>query len=78
MNSIGFICALQVCFSGKVEKTHSGGRKLDEKERRRGSKIAFLQERLIFPDFTTLNVHNSTQSAPNFKLFVSGGSHEPN
>ena len=34
MNSIQFLCDLKLPFYGKVEKTHSGGHKLDEKEGR--------------------------------------------
>ena len=69
MNSIEFFCALQLLFYGKVEKTRSGGRKLDEKECRSGSKIVFLPNRYIFLDAPTLNIHNSTHSAPNVKQF---------
>ena len=77
MNSIEFFCALQLLFYGKVEKTRSGGRKLDEKECRSGSKIVFLPNRYIFLDAPTLNIHNSTHSAPNLKQFFSGGNQEP-
>ena len=34
MNSIQFLCDLKLSFYGKVEKTHSGGHKLDKKEGR--------------------------------------------
>ena len=34
MNFIQFLCDLKLPFYGKVEKTHSGGHKLDEKEGR--------------------------------------------
>ena len=77
MNSIEFFCALQLLFYGKVEKTRSGGRKLDEKECRSGSKIVFLPNRYIFLDAPTLNIHNSTHSAPNLKQFFSGANQEP-
>ena len=76
MNSIEFFCALQLLFYGKVEKTRSGGRKLDEKECRSGSKIVFLPNRYIFLDAPTLNIHNSTHSASNLKQFFSGANQE--